>query len=433
MHWGINYAGTTWQTPDNVYWPSGSYLFNGSGPAVETPFNGPDAENNYTLDIGPFNDPVQEVNSIAFVIHFQNDTWDNNNGNDYHINFSEQGIIGVEWQPQNPTQYDSVWVYVGQAMQGAHLHWGVRVNGNNWQTPNVAYWPAGSYLFNGSGPAIESAFSGPDAENILSIGLSPFNDPSQEVEGINFVIHYNDNSWDNNYGNDYFIPITYIDQIELDVRVFLEGPFNGYGMNSELSEISNFPLQQPYTNSPWNYNGLENINEIPEGTVDWVLLELRDASSASLASSSTRIDRKAALLMNNGFVRSVDGISNPLFEIANIENSLFVVIYHRNHLPVISANPLHNMGSIFNYDFTQSMEQAFNNGLKNLGGEFFGMYAGEAEANSLINSEDNIIWTSEAGTKGYNASDYDLSGQVNNMDKNDFWLPNSGIGSQVPD
>ncbi|MBN2054422.1 hypothetical protein JW905_05845, partial [bacterium] len=41
------------------------------------------------IAIGPFNNPVQTVNTVDFVIHFNDDSWDNNNGADYHITVSQ--------------------------------------------------------------------------------------------------------------------------------------------------------------------------------------------------------------------------------------------------------------------------------------------------------------------------------------------------------
>ena len=66
---------------------SGTVKFNGTGPAVESPMSGPDS-GKLKIKIGPFNNPKQNVNSIAFVIHYNDNTWDNNNGQDYHINLS---------------------------------------------------------------------------------------------------------------------------------------------------------------------------------------------------------------------------------------------------------------------------------------------------------------------------------------------------------
>ena len=50
--------------------------------------------------------------------------------------------------------------------------------------------------------------SGPDSEGVLSVTLGPFNNPAQVVEALNFVIHYNDNTWDNNGGADYLVTIS---------------------------------------------------------------------------------------------------------------------------------------------------------------------------------------------------------------------------------
>lgn len=89
LHWGVNAVDHTWQQPHEDYWPAGSTLFGGTGPAVETPLIGPDVNGDYTVSLGPFNLPVQTVDTVDFVIHFQDDTWDSNDGQDYHITISD--------------------------------------------------------------------------------------------------------------------------------------------------------------------------------------------------------------------------------------------------------------------------------------------------------------------------------------------------------
>lgn len=116
------------------------------------------------------------------------------------------GQNGVFWTPEYPTRYDVITITQTNTSQGGKLHWGVNLNGTLWQTPNQAYWPAGSYLFNGSGPAVESPMSGPSGDN-LTITLGPFNNAAQEVDGIDFVIHFSNNTWNNNNGADFHIPI----------------------------------------------------------------------------------------------------------------------------------------------------------------------------------------------------------------------------------
>ncbi|MGB9663937.1 MAG: T9SS type A sorting domain-containing protein [Ignavibacteria bacterium] len=111
----------------------------------------------------------------------------------------------VSWEPVNPTRNDTITIKVLNSSIGAKLHWGVNNSGNQWQTPHQVYWPAGSTLFNGTGPAVESPMIGPDTNGTLTIKIGPFNKSEQLVNRIAFVIHFNDNTWDNNNGQDYHI------------------------------------------------------------------------------------------------------------------------------------------------------------------------------------------------------------------------------------
>lgn len=117
------------------------------------------------------------------------------------------GQNGVYWEPENPSLNDVITITHTDMTQGGKLHWGVSTNGQSWQTPHSSYWPAGSYLFNGSGPAIESAMQGPDGQGNLSIQIGPFNNPQQVVISVDFVVHFNDNTWNNNNGADFHISI----------------------------------------------------------------------------------------------------------------------------------------------------------------------------------------------------------------------------------
>ena len=200
LHWGVN----GFNPPNEAYWPEGTYLVNGTGPAVETPFIGPNSQNQLVLQIGPFNNPTQAVTNVSFVIHYNDDSWDNNNGNDFIINLGPGGTDIIQWQPASPGSNETITITVNQAAVGGKLHWGV----NGWTNPNQAYWPAGSFLFNGTGPAVQSPMTGPNSGNQLTIQIGPFNNPQQEVNTIDFVINFNDGSWNNNNGQDYHITIS---------------------------------------------------------------------------------------------------------------------------------------------------------------------------------------------------------------------------------
>ena len=200
LHWGIN----GFNQPIEAYWPDGTFLVNETGPSVETPFNGPTGEGQLILQIGPFNNPDQEVYNISFVIHYGDDTWDNNNGQDYVITIEPGGGDIIQWLPSEPTENETITITVNEATVAGKLHWGV----NGWNQPDEAYWPDGSYLFGGSGPAVQSPMTGPNSSDQLTIEIGPFNSPVQEVTQVNFVISYDDGSWDNNNGQDYHISIS---------------------------------------------------------------------------------------------------------------------------------------------------------------------------------------------------------------------------------
>jgi hypothetical protein len=229
----------------------------------------------------------------------------------------------------------------------------------------------------------------------------------------------------------------------VDLKVFLEGPCNGTTMNTYLNPL--LPLNQPfnpplpYFGNPspvWQYAGGESVASIPNANVvDWVLIELRDAPDAASATPATAIGRQPCFLMNTGIVTALDGSSMPFFNVS-IAQGLFVVIWQRNHLGVMSSVPLVNAGTTYSYDFTSGEGQAYGgaNGHKELVPGVWGMTAGDGDGSGQVNNADKVeVWTLQAGMAGYLAGDFNLNSQVDNADKVDYWKPNSGAGSQVPD
>jgi PKD repeat protein len=111
----------------------------------------------------------------------------------------------------------------------------------------------------------------------------------------------------------------------LDLKTMLEGAFNGSNMNTYLTSLTDFPLLQPYSGTPWSYMGTENVESIPSNVVDWVLVELRDATDAANATTGTRIARQAGFVLNDGLIVSADG-SSLMFFSASVINNLFAVV-----------------------------------------------------------------------------------------------------------
>ena len=225
-----------------------------------------------------------------------------------------------------------------------------------------------------------------------------------------------------------------ISGFNLDAVLFLEGPFTGSEMSVSLNTAGVLPFSQPFFGSPWNYPGTESVPSIPKpDIVDWVLIELRDAASAPAAVEATMISRQAGFLMKDGSVVGMDGASSLLFS-SSVNEELFLVVWHRNHLGVLSANPLNRSMNTYSYDFTDDISKAYggNSGFKQIGEGVYGMAGGDSDGDGVIILADKLFWANEAGKKGYLSSDFNLDAQSNNQDKNESWLQNTNMSSQVP-
>ncbi|MBN1338908.1 MAG: hypothetical protein JXA03_06270 [Bacteroidales bacterium] len=223
----------------------------------------------------------------------------------------------------------------------------------------------------------------------------------------------------------------------LNLRAYLEGPFNGTEMNTGLNTAGFIPLSQPYNASPWYYSGTEAVTAIPNSdVVDWVLIELRDAPDAASAGSAAVVARQAAFLLKDGSISGTDGSSLLTFTGLTLQHSLFAVIRHRNHIAVMSSGGLPLNGATYSWDFTTGAGQAYgsNNAHNEIAPGIWGMTGADGNADQQINNGDkNDVWIQQAGTGGYKAGDFNLDAQVNNGDKNDVWVPNTGLGGQVPE
>ena len=227
----------------------------------------------------------------------------------------------------------------------------------------------------------------------------------------------------------------YSSAYELDLKVFMEGPVNGSTMITYLNSAFHFiPNDQPYNIAPWNYAGTENVTNFPSNVVDWVLIELRDAPDVESASSGTEIMRQAALLLNDGSVRGLDGTSNLSFS-ATVTQNIFVLVHHRNHLSVISATPLVESNGVYTYNFSDSPNKAYGgeDAQKELNG-IWCMRVGDANADGQIDNVDkNDYWEAQKNSPpGYHQSDFTFDSFVNDSDLNK-WDANSGKASFVPE
>lgn len=231
-----------------------------------------------------------------------------------------------------------------------------------------------------------------------------------------------------------------INALPFDLKIFLEGAYNSTTgeMSTALNSGGYLPLSQPYSGAPWNYSGTENVASIPNANVvDWVLVEVRQAVIAAAATSGTSVAKRAGFLLKDGSITDLDGSSDLSFEDLELDGGLntYVVIRHRNHLAVITADPVSFANGVYAYDFTTGLVKILGTGN---GGKLFsnskaGMYAGDASGDGNIQNIDRLsYWYLVNGTSGYLPEDFNLNGQVQNNDAEILWYQNNGRSKQVP-
>jgi carboxypeptidase T len=227
-----------------------------------------------------------------------------------------------------------------------------------------------------------------------------------------------------------------VGEINVGLTAMVEGGFEGSSMTTYLNNAGLLPLTQPFNTAPWNYVGSESVAVIPNSDVaDWVLVELRETTGdASTATPATMVSRQAGFVLNDGSIVNIDGSSMLRFDMVANDN-LFVIVHHRNHLGIMSANPVIQTAGNYMHDFTTGSGQAHGgiNAQKEMSPGVWGMIAGDINADGVINMADKSPeWDVLAGEAGYHQADLNCDGQVNNMDKDDFLIPNQGNSSYIP-
>ncbi len=173
------------------------------------------------------------------------------------------------------------------------------------------------------------------------------------------------------------------------LKDYLQGTYDtiAHQMRTTLADQHLVPMSQPYNVSPWMYSGTEQIPSYPSGMVDWVLVELRTGTSAS-----TVVSRRAAILHNDGSITDTNGTAPVLFHTFTPGNNYYVVVYHRNHLPVMTANAimLPNTAAT-KHDFTinpaTNVYSTTNEGVMLLEPGSYGQIAGD------INTDNKLRYT----------------------------------------
>jgi hypothetical protein len=242
--------------------------------------------------------------------------------------------------------------------------------------------------------------------------------------------------------------------VSVSVKAYLQGAYStGLGRHKDVTAawtavLNAGALNQPFNVAPFNYAGTESVVSFPVATgattdiVDWVLLELHDATTPS-----TIVARKACFIREDGQVVDLDGVSNPSFTGVGA-NNYYIVLKHRNHLTIRSSSTVFVSGAApISYDFTTTQSKAYQNpaivtnpAMKDLtgGGTVFGMWGGNANSNNAVRASGaignndylylvNILLGGNTATilNTYSSGDLNLDGQVRasgSLTNNDYLI-----------
>ncbi len=213
---------------------------------------------------------------------------------------------------------------------------------------------------------------------------------------------------------------TKIPSVKLQTKIFLEGPYNTTDDNMNANINSSIPLGAPYLENP------RAVESIPANIVDWVLVELRKSANGSAIVS------KSVFLHKDGRVVADDGYTGEI-ELVAPDGDYYIVIKHRNHISVMSANKVALSSTTSTlYDFTTGSEKFYGTGgAVELENGVWGMWSGDADGSGTVDASDRNDTWNDRNKSGYENSDVDLSGVVDAGDRNATWN-NRNKSSTVP-
>ncbi|MBU2929106.1 leucine-rich repeat domain-containing protein [Winogradskyella psychrotolerans] len=219
------------------------------------------------------------------------------------------------------------------------------------------------------------------------------------------------------------------EEIIIAPKVFLQGaatnPNTGEEtlMRDDLRVSDLLPTISPYTDALTVDETVFSV-EGNDAIVDWVFVELRDATDNSVIVAST-----SALLQRDGDVVDIDGISTLSFNA--LADNYFVVIKHRNHLGIMTANTVTLSGTTTTVDFTDANNPiTFGTNAQTTFGMpagILGMWAGNINGDGVVqfsgatpdasgilanvlNDTGNFLNFSTFVINGYTTNDIDING-----------------------
>ncbi|RKE95041.1 hypothetical protein BXY80_1224 [Ichthyenterobacterium magnum] len=172
----------------------------------------------------------------------------------------------------------------------------------------------------------------------------------------------------------------------MNIKAFLQGPLinptNPAYMNDALRTNNDLPTTSPYQDlavintSVLNDGGTSGLGSTSDDIVDWIWVEIRSNVDNTLV-----VDSSSALIQRDGDVVDLDGTSDVILQ--GTTNSYYVVIKHRNHLGVMTGNPINLSVVASSIDFTNASTLTFG-----------------TNAQVFLNKITKALWAGDANNDG---------------------------------
>lgn len=221
--------------------------------------------------------------------------------------------------------------------------------------------------------------------------------------------------------------------IKVNPIVFLQGASVNSSIDTDglmRDDIrGSLPIASPYSDNVITDASVFAVNGAG-AIVDWIWVELRSAQDSGEVVAS-----QSALLQRNGDIVAIDGVSDLEFDLPT--GDYYIMVNHRNHLGMISANTVSLSSTVTTLDFSTSLAniQGGNNTVTEVSSGVYALIGGDYADNNFTgngqiqNSDINAV-IALLGEAGYNSADMDMNGQIQNSDINNIMNPNVGKGEQ---
>ncbi len=215
------------------------------------------------------------------------------------------------------------------------------------------------------------------------------------------------------------IPVT----VKVQAKVFLEGFYDGttQSMKTDLVQKGLLPLSQPFGNAYFSYFASLSVESFPEGTVDWILLELRSQGGFET------VARKAALIKANGEIINPDGTN--IIEFPDLyPDKYHLAIFHASHIAILLSETTSENASIVNSFIVDGQNKVLGENQLTINGATYLMISGDIDQNGSINVDDYLELHNELEREGYFPADLNGDGKVEAGEKSFLNVNRSRIG-----